>query len=109
VSSISFSLPSLLFFPSQKRAQEGQKKMPVGGGVKGEKINVTLDYGVLRGGVKIKGGVKLSILYGKQSLRFRGTIYFFFGITVFLYQNKNPVAHLVLGRQFCASLNHVPL
>jgi hypothetical protein len=31
--------------------------------VKSEKINVTLAYGVLRGGVKIKGGVKLSIIY----------------------------------------------
>jgi hypothetical protein len=35
--------------------------------VKSEKINVTLTYGVLRGGVKTKGGVKLSILYGKDS------------------------------------------
>jgi hypothetical protein len=31
--------------------------------------------------------------FGKQSLRFRAAKTFFFGITVFLYQNKNPVAH----------------
>jgi hypothetical protein len=42
--------------------------------------------------------------FGKQFLRFRAAKTFFFGITVFLYQNKNPVAHLGLGRQFCASL-----
>ncbi len=35
--------------------------------MKSEKINVTLVYGVLRG-VKIKGGVKLSILYGSRWL-----------------------------------------
>ncbi len=44
--------------------------------------------------------------FGKQFLRFGAAKTFFFGITVFLYQNKNPVAHLGLGRQFCASLNH---
>jgi hypothetical protein len=42
--------------------------------------------------------------FGKQFLRFRAAKTFFFGITVFLYQKKNPVAHLGLGRQFCASL-----
>jgi hypothetical protein len=31
----------------------------------------------------------LSGKLGKQSLRFRAAIYFFFGITVFLYQNEN--------------------
>ncbi len=43
--------------------------------------------------------------FGKQSLRFRAAKTFFFGITIFLYQNKNPVAHLSHWRQFCASLN----
>jgi hypothetical protein len=43
--------------------------------------------------------------FGKQFLRFRAAKTFFFGITVFLYQNENPVAHLGLGSQFCASLN----
>jgi hypothetical protein len=42
--------------------------------------------------------------FGKQFLRFRVAKTFFLGIVVFLYQNKNPVAHLGLGRQFCASL-----
>jgi hypothetical protein len=32
--------------------------------------------------------------FGKQFLRFRAAKPFFFGITVFLYQNKNPVAPL---------------
>jgi hypothetical protein len=32
--------------------------------VKSEKNSVTLPYGFLRGGVKIKGGVKLSVIYG---------------------------------------------
>jgi hypothetical protein len=47
----------------------------------------------------------LSGKLGKQSLRFRAAKTFFFGITIFLYQNKNPVAHLSHCRQFCASLN----
>jgi hypothetical protein len=47
----------------------------------------------------------LSGKFGKQSLRFRAAKTFFFGITIFLYQNKNPVAHLSHWRQFCASLN----
>jgi len=34
--------------------------------------------------------------FGKQSLRFRGTKTFFFGITGFLYQNENPVHHMIL-------------
>ena len=34
----------------------------------------------------------------------RVAITFFFGITVFLYENKNPVDHMIQGRQFCASL-----
>jgi hypothetical protein len=43
-----------------------KKKTPLGGGgVKSEKINCALPFGVLRGGLKIKGGVKLSILYGR--------------------------------------------
>ena len=29
---------------------------------------------------------------------------FFFGITVLLYQNKNPVDHMIDRKQFCASL-----
>jgi hypothetical protein len=32
--------------------------------------------------------------FGKQSLRFRAAKTFFFGITVFLYQNKNLVAQM---------------
>jgi hypothetical protein len=32
--------------------------------VKSEKINFALPFGVFRRGVKIKGGVTLSILYG---------------------------------------------
>jgi hypothetical protein len=47
----------------------------------------------------------LSGKFGSQFLRFRAAKTFFFGITVFLYQKKNPVAHLGLGRQFCASLS----
>jgi hypothetical protein len=47
----------------------------------------------------------LSGKFGNQSLRFRVAKTFFFGITIFLYQNKNPVAHLSHWRQFCASLN----
>jgi hypothetical protein len=42
---------------------------------------------------------------GKQSLRVRAAITFFFGITVFVYQNENPVDHMIHGRQFCASQN----
>ncbi len=38
--------------------------------------------------------------FGKQSLRFRAAKTFFFGITVFLYQNQNPVVHLRDGRHF---------
>jgi hypothetical protein len=38
--------------------------------------------------------------FGKQSLRFRAAKTFFFGITAFLYQNKNPEAHLSLGIAF---------
>ena len=41
---------------------------------------------------------------GKQSLRFRAAITFFFGITLFLYQDQNPVDHMSHWRQFCASL-----
>jgi hypothetical protein len=48
----------------------GEKKiLPVGGVVKSGKINVTLAYGVLRGGVKIKGGLKLSIIYRTGDIR----------------------------------------
>jgi hypothetical protein len=36
----------------------------------------------------------LSGKFGKQSLRFRAAKTFFFAITIFLYQNKNPVTHL---------------
>jgi hypothetical protein len=46
----------------------------------------------------------LSGKFGKESLRFRVGKTFFFVITIFLYQNKNPVAHLSHWRQFCASL-----
>jgi hypothetical protein len=42
---------------------------------------------------------------GKQSLRFRPVITFFFGITAFLYQDKNPWYHMMHWRQFCVSLN----
>ncbi len=42
--------------------------------------------------------------YGKESLRVREGKTFFFGISVFLYQNRNPDAHLGLGRQFYDSL-----
>ncbi len=43
--------------------------------------------------------------FGKQSLRFRAAKTFFFDITIFLYQNQNPVAHMIHWRQFCTSLN----
>jgi hypothetical protein len=46
----------------------------------------------------------LSGKFGNQSLRFRPAKTFFFNITIFLYQNKNPVAHMIHWRQFCASL-----
>jgi hypothetical protein len=49
----------------------------------------------------------LSGKFGKQSLRVRAAKTFFFGITVFLYQNKNPEAHLGLGRQIYACLKYV--
>jgi hypothetical protein len=39
----------------------------------------------------------LSGKLGKQSLRFRTTKTFFFGITFFLYQNENPVDHMIHG------------
>jgi hypothetical protein len=38
--------------------------------------------------------------FGKQSLRFRAAKTFFFGITVFLYQNKNPVGQWPTGDNF---------
>ena len=41
-----------------------RKKKTSAGDVKSELINVTLGYGVLMGGVKIKGGVIFSNLYG---------------------------------------------
>jgi hypothetical protein len=47
--------------------------------------------------------------FGKQSLRFRAAKTFFFGITVFLYQNKNPADHLICWKQFYVSLKHVAL
>jgi hypothetical protein len=37
-------------------------------------------------------------------LRCRAGITFFFGVSVFLYQNKNPVLQLEDWRQFCDSL-----
>ncbi len=42
----------------------------------------------------------LSGKFGKQSLRSLPTIYFFFNITVFLYQNKIPVDHTGNIRKF---------
>ena len=45
---------------------------------------------------------------GKQSLRFRVSITVitsFFDITIFLYQNQNPVIHMNHWRPFRASLN----
>jgi len=50
----------------------------------------------------------LSGKLGKQSLRFHTSVTFFFGITVFLYQDENPVHHMIHWRQFCASLNSLP-
>ena len=47
----------------------------------------------------------LSDEFGKQSFRFRAAKTFFFDITVFLYQDENPMDHMIHGRQFCASLN----
>ena len=44
----------------------------------------------------------LSGKLGKQSLRFRAAITFFFGITFFLYQNEN-LDHMIHGRQFYTS------
>jgi hypothetical protein len=46
----------------------------------------------------------LSGKFGKQSLRFCAAITFVFGITVFLYQNKIPVDHMLGRKQFRASL-----
>ena len=37
----------------------------------------------------------------KTNFLFKGS---FFGITFFLYQNENPVDHMIHGRQFYASL-----
>jgi hypothetical protein len=37
----------------------------------------------------------LSSKLGKQSLRFRAAKTFFFGITAFLCQNKNPADHFI--------------
>ncbi len=45
----------------------------------------------------------LSGVFGKQSLRFRTSITFFFGILIFLYPNKDPVDHMI--EQFRVSLN----
>jgi hypothetical protein len=36
----------------------------------------------------------------KQSLKFRAAIYFIFGITIFLCQDKNPVDHMIHWRRF---------
>jgi hypothetical protein len=44
----------------------------------------------------------LSGKLGKQSLRFRAAKTFFFGITAFLYQNKNPAGQMVCWEQFYA-------
>ena len=46
----------------------------------------------------------LSAKLGRQSLRFRAAKTFFFGIPVFLYQDGNPVHHMIHWRQFCPSL-----
>jgi hypothetical protein len=46
----------------------------------------------------------LSGKFVKRSLWVRAAKAFFFGITVFLYQNKNLEAHLGLGRSIYASL-----
>ena len=43
---------------------------------------------------------------GEQSLRVRAAISFFLGITVFVYQNKNPVDQLIYGRHFRACLKY---
>jgi hypothetical protein len=42
----------------------------------------------------------LSGNFGKQSLRFRAAITFFYGITVLLYQNKIPVDDTIDRKQF---------
>ena len=42
---------------------------------------------------------------GKQSLRFRAAITFFFVITIILYRNQNPVIQMVHWTQFRVSLN----
>jgi hypothetical protein len=49
----------------------------------------------------------LSGKFGKQSLRIRATIYFFFGITGFFVPEWKTGAHMGLGRQFSASLKSV--
>ncbi len=40
-------------------------KKRIGGCVSSETINMTLGYGVIRGGVKFKGGLIFSIIYGR--------------------------------------------
>jgi hypothetical protein len=42
---------------------------------------------------------------GEQSSMVRAAKTFFFGITIFLYQIKNPQTHLDVGRQFYVSTN----
>ncbi len=43
---------------------------------------------------------------GKQTLRFRTRKTFFFVIKLFLYQNGNPVDHIICWKQFYVSLNN---
>jgi hypothetical protein len=45
-----FPSPPVIFFPSQKHLRRAKKKNSRPGGVKSEKSNVTLAYGLLRGG-----------------------------------------------------------
>ena len=64
-----FPSPPVLFCPSllQDETREGKKTIRPGG-VKSQKIKLSLGYGVFRG-VEIKGGVKLPIICGRRRTR----------------------------------------
>ena len=71
------------------------------GPVRESDVRSTCLHGFEEAQVLTTEGESVSIgKFGKQSLRFRAAKTFFFGITVFLYQNKNPVAHLSDGDNF---------
>jgi hypothetical protein len=85
--------PPVLFYPSQKHNfGRAKKKNSWTGGRERETINVTLPYGFLRGGVQIKGGVKLSVIYGNYTTSNHNehvTVYRVIHVNVSATKNEN--------------------